>query len=350
MAFSWMNIADSGFALVGSLVVVGAAVVIAGTKLARYADALGEVLNLSRAWIGLLFLAVITSVPELVTSLGAVTVVDGVDIAMGNLFGSNLFNLMIIVVLDVVQGPGPIMLQASPRQSLTAAGSVLLMAVAAMGVALGVQAESLPDAFGPLFGLALILIYVILLRLSFRSEQSQGTVETPAEANAARGRVFLGFAVSGAVIIASGLVLVQLGDMLANHEFHLGSATFTMDQSTVGTFIIAIITSLPELIVTLAAFRLGSVDMALGNLFGSNMCNMGIVGLVALAYRKGSVFAACSPIHIVTGLTGISLTVVAMIGLMVRGKKSLFFLGWDVIAMILLYILGLLAVITAGVG
>ena len=196
-----------------------------------------------------------------------------------------------------------------------------------------------------------------MLRLTFRFEKSgqaapagPSVVETPVGASGSVTKSYVGFAIFGMIIIISGLVLIKLGNALAVHKWRIGERSFALGQTTVGTFLIAILTSLPELIVTLASLRLGSVDMALGNLFGSNMCNMAIAGLVNFAGRGGSIFAECEGSHAVTGIVGMTITTVAVAGLIYRSKKSLFYMGFDVIAMILLYVLGLIAIVAAGLG
>ena len=355
MLIAWLPVPESGAGLVLSVAGVGAVVVVAGAKLSKYADELGDVLNLSKAWIGILFLAVITSVPELVTCLGSVRMLEpgpGSDFALGNLFGSNLFNLMIIAVLDLVQGPGPLLIHARPGQILTAAGSMVLMGVATAAVTMNMLAPGFVGQFGSLFAVALLVIYVFMLRLTFGFEKSNASCVSGADGGrvGSARRASVGFAIFGGLIIVSGIVLVELGNALAIHEWHVGDRAFKLGQTAVGTFLIAVITSLPELIVTLASFRLGSVDMALGNVFGSNMCNMAIAGVVNFAGRGGSIFAECEGSHAVTGIVGMTITTVAVAGLIYRSKKSLFYLGLDVIAMIVLYVLGLIAIVAAGLG
>ena len=87
--------------------------------------------------------------------------------------------------------------------------------------------------------------------------------------------------------------------------------------------------------------------MALGNLFGSNMCNMAILGIVDLAHRGASIFHGCEGVHAVTGILGITITTVAVAGLIVRSKKSVLYMGLDVIAMVVLYLLGVVVIVAA---
>ena len=77
-------------------------ILFAGTKLARYGDAIAEKTGLGRIWIGLMLLAIITTMPELVTAVSSATFVEGngPDLALGTLLGSCIFNLLILVSLS----------------------------------------------------------------------------------------------------------------------------------------------------------------------------------------------------------------------------------------------------------
>jgi len=89
IAFIWAS-------LFACLAVIG----VAGVRLSRYGDIIAEKSGLSRGWVGLILLATVTSLPELVTGLSSVTIAQVPDIAVGDIMGSCVFNLLIIVVLD----------------------------------------------------------------------------------------------------------------------------------------------------------------------------------------------------------------------------------------------------------
>ena len=82
-----------------------AIILFAGTKLARYGDAIAEKTGLGRMWIGLVLLAAITTMPELVTGVSSAALVGLPDLALGTLFGSCLFNLTILALLDILYRP-----------------------------------------------------------------------------------------------------------------------------------------------------------------------------------------------------------------------------------------------------
>ncbi|GAG40829.1 unnamed protein product, partial [marine sediment metagenome] len=110
-----------------------------GAKLSRYGDVIAEKTGLSGFWVGLLLLAVITSLPEIITGVSAVTVVEVPDLAMGTLFGSNLLNLLIIAVLDIIHRGGPLLSIAGAGHRLSSGLGIVLIAFAAGSILLGTR-------------------------------------------------------------------------------------------------------------------------------------------------------------------------------------------------------------------
>jgi cation:H+ antiporter len=109
----------------------------------------------------------------------------------------------------------------------------------------------------------------------------------------------------------------------------------------IGTSLVGIVTSLPELVTTFAAVRLGAFDLAVGNLFGSNAFNMAILFIADMAYWKGPLLAAVEPAHAVTALVGIVLMSVGNMGLIYRAEKRFLLIEPDSALMILGYVLGM---------
>lgn len=344
MFVHWLGI-ESGLTLILEFLLGAAVVVAGGVRLARYGDVLAEKTRLGGAWVGLMLLAAITSLPELVSSLGAVLMTKQVDLAFGNLFGSNTFNLMIIAVLDVVHREGPLISTVSPRLVVPASLSVILIGLAAAAVAIAhiSGGEPIIAQWGWLISVALALGYVCAARLIFSQEKQAQKAEAPVPPSyqsLSAAEAWKRFAVTSLVIVASGLWLVQVVDALGAYPFSIGGERVVLGRTFAGTIFLAAATSLPELVVTMAAFRLGATGMALGNLFGSNIFNMAIIPLLELA-TTGSVFASASPVHLVTALLAVILTSVAIAGIIYRSEKSCWLVGWDVATMVLLYFTGM---------
>ncbi len=114
-----------------------AVILFAGTKLARYGDVIAEKTGLGRIWIGLLLIAAITTMPEMVTGISAAALVASPDLALGTLLGSCLFNISILALLDILNRHTPVLTEASPRHIASASWGILLIAIAGGGILAG---------------------------------------------------------------------------------------------------------------------------------------------------------------------------------------------------------------------
>ena len=109
----------------------------AGTKLARYGDAIAAKTGLGQIWIGLVLLAFITSMPELVTGVSSAALFESPDLALGTLIGSCCFNLSILALLDILHKHTPVLTEPSPRHVISAGRGILLVAIAAGSILAG---------------------------------------------------------------------------------------------------------------------------------------------------------------------------------------------------------------------
>lgn len=136
-------------------------------------------------------------------------------------------------------------------------------------------------------------------------------------------------------------MVVFLGVRLSVTAEHLSTA-MGWDQSFVGTLFVAFATSLPEVAITPTALRIGALDMAISGLFGSNLFNLVVVAVDDLAYLKGYLLSNVSPVHLVTLLSAIMMTGVAIVGLLYRPKTRLFkTVSWTSLIMFSIYILNM---------
>jgi cation:H+ antiporter len=104
---------------------------------------------------------------------------------------------------------------------------------------------------------------------------------------------------------------------------------------------VAIATSLPELVTSFAAVRLGAFDLAVGNLFGSNAFNMAVLFFVDVAYQKGPLLSVVSPMHAMAALWGILLMNIGLMGIIYRAEKRFFLIEPDSFLMIVGYVIGM---------
>lgn len=340
-------------ALLLEFVGLASVIVVAGSFLTKYADALGERLKLGRTLAGLVLLAAATSLPELAVDCSA-ALIPAPDIAVGDLFGSCLFNLLILAVLDLTFRPrGGMLSRTAAAHALSATMSVVLVGLAVLSLLLKVDWELLRLSPGVL---AIGVVYLLGLRLVYFDQQF-ATLQIErhsAVAAAAEGvpvavvgvelhphmslsRAIMGYLAATAAILAAAPLLAQTADSLAEAT-RLGG-TF------VGTTLVAVTTSLPEIVTTLAAVRMGAFDLAIGNIFGSNSFNMFILVAVDLFY-DGPLLANVSATHSITAVSVMLVSSVATLGLLYRAEKRYWILEPDA-ALIVVMVLGALGLVYA---
>lgn len=290
----------------------------AGARLTRLADAIGEKTGLSRSWIGLLLLAAVTSLPELATGISAVTVADAPNIAIGDVLGSTVFNLALLVLLDLLYRPDSIYTRASHEHVLSAAFGVVLLSV--VGASLLLERERVLPVIGHVgsYTPLLVILYLVAMRSVFVHGRRQAVKrgdepETQYDSLSLRSAV-VRFALFAVVVAAAGIwlpfVAVRIADAMG------WSRTF------VGTLFVAAATSLPEVVVTVAALRLGALDMAIASLLGSNLFDILIVALDDLFYLPASILSAVAPVHAVTASSAAMMSGAVIIGLVYRPKRT----------------------------
>jgi cation:H+ antiporter len=320
-------------------------IVAAGTALTRYGDAIADLTGLGRVVVGSIFLAGATSLPELLVDLNAVRL-GFPDLAVGDLVGSSLFNLLILAVLDMSHySRGQLLSRVSAAHALSATLSIALTVLAALAILLGARLGGFVVGGVGVGCLALLVAYLFGVRVLF---YDQRTAAQAAQQASARGqtvmvpagkvtlrRAIIGYVISAGVIVAAAPFLAGAAGEIADAS-GLG-ATF------IGTTLVAFCTSLPELVATLVAVRMGALELAVGNIFGSNAFNMVLLVPLDLAH-PGSLLAAVSPNHALTCLATILVTAVAVMGQLYQVEKRIHVLEPDAVLIILL-ILGSLVML-----
>jgi cation:H+ antiporter len=304
-----------------------------GFWLAHYGDAIAETTRLGGTWIGVILVATVTSLPELATGISSVTVADAPDIAVGDVLGSCVFNLLLIAMLDFLHRETPLYLRASQAHILSAGFSVILIGLATYSL---LSADPLTLRLGHvgIYTPAIIILYLIAVRTIYAHERKH-VAELPDAANHAGitlRQAVIRYAAAAAVVVAAGIAMPFTAVNLAS--------VMGWGQSFVGTLLVAAATSLPEAASTLGALRAGAIDLAIGNLFGSNLFNILILAIDDLAYGKGPLLWSISPSHAVSGVASIIMTGAAIVGLFYRPTNRVFKIaGWVSLAIILTYVL-----------
>ena len=315
------------------LLTIGA-ILYAGVHLTRYGDMVAEKLGISSSLVGFILLAIITSLPELVTSLAATIFQGAPNLAIGNVAGSNLFNLTIIAVMDLFLKTGVVFTEADRGHIRVGWWGMVLMAIALVEV---VGGFNLPIWHVGVPSILIFLIYLIGIRAVFRverhlhREQSDEEKRSLSYEHISPGKVYGGFLLFAAIIVVGGTLLSWTGDQIA--QITGWGRTF------VGSLFLAAATSLPELVVSLSALRLGLAGMAFGNVLGSNMANMLIIFFADLAYPNGSILTTVSRTHGLTLAAGILLTLFVIFSIKNPAKVKFFRLSWQSLVIVVVYVI-----------
>lgn len=313
-----------------------AAIGLAGERLSRYGDVIAEKTGLGRSWVGLILLATVTSLPELVTGISAVTIAGVPDIAVGDVLGSCVFNLAILVVVDFLHPGESIYSRASRGHILSAGFGIVLIGAVAFSLLLARRGETLAighiGAYTPL----IVALYLLAMRTLYRYERREVAefVEDVAERypHVSLKHAAIGYALASGVVVTAGIWLPFVGaDIAREMGWH---------DSFVGTLFVAAATSAPEIAVTVAAVRMGALDMAVANLLGSNLFDIAILAIDDLLYVDGPLLASVSQAHALSAVSAIIMTGIAVVGLFYRPAGPLWRnVSWISVLMLAIYLL-----------
>jgi len=323
------------------LVVAAGMVVFTGTKLAKIGDGIAERKKWARTYVGFILIAFSTSLPELFISCSAAGVAKQPDFVYGNIFGSIAFNLTLFVLLDLIEGKGPFSQRLDSKLLLTGNLSILLILIASLNI---LVFPNISIGWVGAGSLLILLVYILSSRMMYNLSKREASV--PIEENHTPEPVsctglWLGYAVCALVILGGGLWLTRVSEGIVE-------AT-NLSRSFVGVVFLGIVSSLPELTTTVVAVKSGYYGMAMGIIFGANCYNMLMIFFADSLYKQGPLSAVVSKDNLVMMLVGVCLTVVLTVGVIYRSKKSFLRLGWDAIAIILIYLSSLFWLYKAGI-
>ena len=309
---------------------------LAGYYLTVYGDVIAEKTGLGGTWIGLAMMATVTSLPELVTGISSVRLIDAPNIALGDALGSCVFNLGLIVLLDFFHRGASVYTRLSQGHILSAGFSVMLLGLVGFSILAEHQGLSLTLGHVGLSTPLIMLFYGVAVYTVFQYERSSLREHTGELAerypHMTLRKAGLRYLIAATVVVGIGLRLPMTAEHMA--------VVMGWDRTFVGTLFVALATSLPEVAVTISALRIGALDLALSDLFGSNLFDLMIVAFDDLAYTRGSLLAAVSPMHLISAQSAIMMTGIAIVGLLYRPRnRVLKTVGWASLLMLSVYIL-----------
>ena len=335
------------------LQLAGAAAIIlaSSTFLAKSADIIAFKTGLGRSFIGVVLLATATSLPELGTGVSSIALVDAPDLAAGDAFGSNLFNLLIVGLMDFFWREGPILTKVGRTSIVIGALGIALISLAGAALLIHGMTTTLSTWYISPISAVMFVVFLGAVYMIYRVDQTQEGNTEAQNQNQSQDHEYASASLSGAiwiflaaasVIVASAIWLAQTGDEITE--------AMGWDASYVGTQFLAFSTSLPELAASFAALRLNAPELAITNILGSNLFNMGFVlFLDDVAYSRGALWAAVSEVHALTAVIAVLMTSVVILSLIGGPRRrpgkywtveAVVLVGLYVVASVLVYKLG----------
>ena len=310
---------------------------IAGANIARYADAIASRTGIGREFLGMLLLGGVTSLPELAVASTA-SLAGFPALSVNDVLGSASLNIVIIAVADAVIGRDAV-------TSVVGSTGLLLQAVLGMILLALVAAATITSDIA-LFGVGawcwvLVAVYVLGVWIIPGSQAAQAWTPTRrsgairnSEQSAKRSHRSLRMLVSktvaaGSAILAAGFLLAQTGEAIAQ-QTGLGT-------SFVGAVLLAASTSLPEVSTVVAAMRLRRYEMALADVFGTNLFNVTIIFIADALYDGPPVLGEVGRFAGFSALLAIVLTALVLIGMIERRNRTFFRMGADSLAVLACY-------------
>ncbi len=308
-----------------------------GKNLVKYGDILAEKLNIGKNIIGLIFIASITSLPELITGISAASYVQSPDLVAGEIFGSCMANMFLIAILDGFVRDQPLTTKVHYGFTLSSAFGIVLISIAGASLLL----KDIIPSIGWISISSFVIVFVYIIALKLTTDYERKLIATAAKEVAEELKyekihlkeVVFKYILNSLFIIISATFLPDVGYKITE--------TFGLTQTFFGSLFIAITTSLPELAVSIAAVKLDLVQIAVANLLGSNIFNIFILPITDVFYTKGSIYADMTDYNLLPASFSVLMTGIVIAGLIYKAERKFFRLAYESIALILVYFIGI---------
>ncbi len=282
-------------------------VIFLSIKLADYVDLIDKKTNLSGAFIGGVILAAVTSLPELFTSISAVTVVKQPNMVIGNILGSNIFNLTILGVLIIIFAKRFSKATVGFSHFKTTVFTMLMFVLMFVSVYLGYDMSFFNIS---IYSILIIIMYSLSIRFMAGDSSSEDGED---KSSLTLKQIIIRFIIMAVLLVCSSIAITYVTDKLAK-ELNLGA-------TLAGALFLGIATSLPELTSCFALARKNNFNACVGNVLGSGVFNFFILAIADLLYRGGSVYTGDSQSKVLV-LFGTIATVLVGITLYIKEKSK----------------------------
>ena len=313
------------------------AILLAGTRLTRLAETTAERTGLGQAVIGAALLGAVTSLPGIVTSVYAAWL-GRTDLAIANALGGIAAQTAFLAVADLFHRRANLEHAAASLANL--AQGVLLLVMLSIPL-LAYAAPPFAILWLSPFSVVLVTAYVLGLRQANAVREQPMwrptlTHETQDEAEEADEPRPLGI---GHWLLLGGLAAVTAlaGFLLTQSAIAISTAT-GVSETAVGALMTAVVTSLPELVTTVAAVRQNALNLAVGGIIGGNAFDVLFLAFADLAYRDGPIYAAFTTQHVYLSALGTLMTAILLLGLLARERHGIAGIGFEGALLLALYL------------
>ena len=331
----------SSLPLAATVFVVAAAVIgIAGTRLSATCDRLADRTGMGEAFTGAVVLGAVTSLPGITASVTAA--VDGLAaLALSNAIGGIAVQTAFLAIADIAYRRANLEhAAASVPNMMQAALLVVLLGLILAAMSAPAVAVAGVHPLSPLlllvYGFGMHMVYRSRERPMWQPRMTRSTrLDEPAVSSRGRvsGRLWLEFAGSAALVVVAGVAVTRSGEAIAG-------AT-GISATLVGALFVAVATSLPELVTSVAAVRRGALTLAVGGVIGGNAFDTLFAAVADIAYRPGSLYhGAGGGAAFLVALT-IVMTAVLLLGLLRRERLGIARIGFESFTVLLLYVGGM---------
>lgn len=260
-------------------ILVACTVVFLSVKASVYIDLIDKKSSLSGAFLGGVLLSAVTSLPELFTSISATTLLAKPELCLGNILGSNIFNLVVLAVMFLL------FIRSSQNAKISRSHNFVILFCLATYLAIALN-MFFPQVFdyhiASLSTTSLIIIVCYIFGVKYLSgEGGEDSKQEDASTLTMRGVIFR-FILCSVGLVGLSIWLTYLSDEMAT--------ALGMGAGLAGALFLGVATSLPELSSTVSLFRMRNYDIAVGNIVGSCLFNMIILSIADLLWFKDTIY------------------------------------------------------------
>lgn len=317
----------------------------AGVRLPRFVLALSERTGWGQGLAGMLVLGGITSLPELATGTSA-AILGAPMLSLNDILGSASLNLLLLALADTIIGDRPLTsIVARPVTLIQGVLGMMMFAILGLAIGMGEPVWIRPAG---IWTTLLIIGVIVALLISDRSErhpmwqvvnlpkvnEPEDVIEEPMPAR----QTYIGLAALSAMILVSGIALANAGDAIARQT--------GIGFGPVGFVFLAFATSLPEASAIFGAMRAQHYQLAIGEIFGTNLFNLGIIFVIDLVASGPPIIGLAGAFEMSAAMLSLLLTGIFVLGLIERRNRTILRMGEDSLAVILIYVVGTTLLLT----